>query len=79
MNLLKLISHNDNKLYEEDILGALIGRRSQPREREDYKTVMKTRLMKEVVPSATGEGRMPQNKPSQVGYKGNPEKRHHRG
>ena len=39
MNLLKWISHNDNKLYEEDILGALIGRRSQPREREDYKAV----------------------------------------
>lgn len=37
MNLLKLISHTDNKLYEDDILGALIGRRSQPREREDYK------------------------------------------
>ena len=30
---LKLISHNDNKLPEEDFLGVLIVRRAQPRER----------------------------------------------
>lgn len=38
-NELKLISHNCDKGFEEDILGALTSRRAQSRWREIYKTV----------------------------------------